>query len=69
MSAQIINLRRARKSKARREREQRAEENRLRHGLSKSERQRRDSENERAARQLDGAKLTGEESAPDAGET
>lgn len=38
MTAEIINLNKVRKAKARAEKEQRAEENRIRHGRTKAER-------------------------------
>lgn len=38
MTAEIINLNKVRKAKARAEKEQRAEENRVRHGRTKAER-------------------------------
>ncbi len=54
MSGEIINLRRARKQKARADKEQRAAENRRRFGLSKAERKHEAAERERAARHIDG---------------
>lgn len=48
MSAEIVNLRRARKAKLRSEKEQRAAENRVRHGLTKAERQAAEAEASRA---------------------
>lgn len=56
MTAEIINLRQARKARARVIKGAHAEENRARFGTSKAERQRRAAETDRAARQLDGAK-------------
>jgi hypothetical protein len=52
--ADIINLRRARKSKARTEREQAAAENRRRFGRTKADREREAAEAERAARAIEG---------------
>ena len=53
MSAEIINLRKARKAKQRREAEVRAEENRAKFGRAKAERQATGAEKEREARRLD----------------
>lgn len=58
MTAEIVNLRQARKSRARAVKQAQAEENRAKYGTSKAERQRRSAEAERAARQLDGAQLS-----------
>lgn len=55
MSAEIVNLRRFRKGKARSEREQRAAENRVLHGRTKAERQKEAMEKERARREIEGA--------------
>ena len=54
--AEVINLRLARKAKARRNAVQAAEENRARHGLTKAERSRQQAEAERSARIVDGAR-------------
>lgn len=54
--AEVINLRLARKAKARASAAQQAAENRVRHGRSKAERQIQQDEADRAARVLDGAK-------------
>ncbi|MBL8564926.1 MAG: DUF4169 family protein [Hyphomicrobiaceae bacterium] len=53
MSAEILNLRRARKEKARAEKERQAAENRVRFGRTKTERVIRTAESERSARDLD----------------
>ena len=53
MSAEIINLRRARKAKQRREAEARADENRAKFGRAKAERQATDAEKDHEARRLD----------------
>ncbi len=55
MSAPVINLRRARKTMARVEREGEAAANRARHGRTKSERAAETLETRRAERLLDGA--------------
>ncbi len=52
MSAEIVNLRRFRKQKARAEREEAADANRRKHGLTAAERKQRDAERELAARNL-----------------
>jgi hypothetical protein len=54
--AEIINLRRARKSKARDEASVKAAENRARFGKTKAEREKEAAEAERAAKTLDGHK-------------
>ncbi|MFY8093336.1 MAG: DUF4169 family protein [Niveispirillum sp.] len=54
---EIVNLNRARKAKARQERETQAAENRIRFGLTKDEKKRRAAEEAAAARHLDGHKL------------
>jgi hypothetical protein len=54
MPADILNLRRARKAKARSEKERQAEENRVRHGQSKSTRQLRQGREEIESRRLEG---------------
>lgn len=51
--AEIVNLRRALKAKARAERDKAAEENRIRFGRSKAEKAASRAEKERAARRLD----------------
>ena len=54
MPADIINLRRARKAKARSEKDRQAEENRARHGQSKATRQLLRGQDEIETRRLDG---------------
>ncbi|AZI34822.1 hypothetical protein NT2_02_04300 [Caenibius tardaugens NBRC 16725] len=54
--AEIINLRMARKAKARADKEKQAETNRALNRLSRIERQYREQEAKRAARDLDGKK-------------
>ena len=54
MPAEIINLRQARKQRARDEKEARATENRARFGRSKAERQQDERSQERAEKSLDG---------------
>lgn len=56
MSADVINLRRARKQKARSERERQAEANRLRFGRSKEERQQEAATKSLEDRRLDGSR-------------
>lgn len=55
--ADIINLRQARKARARADKARQAEVNRARFGETKAERQARAQEEEWAARQLEGKKL------------
>ena len=50
MAGDVVNLRMARKRKARQDREAKAEQNRISFGRTKSERDRTDAENERIAR-------------------
>ncbi|PSC05110.1 DUF4169 domain-containing protein [Alsobacter soli] len=57
MTADIINLRRARKAKGRAAAEAQASENRVRFGRTKAERQRLEAEDELAARRLEGHRL------------
>ena len=57
MSAEIINLRRARKERARIEKERQAEENRRLFGLNKAERRHEAQEKDRQSRQLDGHEI------------
>jgi len=58
MTADIINLRRARKAKARADKGRTATENRAKFGRSKAERTASDAERRRDARTVDGARLT-----------
>ena len=55
--AEIVNLNRARKHRAKAEDKARAEANRLAHGRAKTEKLATKAERERAARLLDGHKL------------
>jgi hypothetical protein len=55
--AEIVNLRRARKSKARDEREKAAAANRLQHGTSKSVRDAAKANNEKAVRIIESHKI------------
>ena len=55
--ADIVNLRRFRKARNRAEADAAADENRRRHGRTKSEKQRDALEADQANRQLDGARL------------
>jgi hypothetical protein len=57
LSADVINLRRARKHKARAEKEQQAAENRVRHGRTKAEKDVARLEAEREQGRLDGHAL------------
>jgi hypothetical protein len=54
--AEIVNLNRARKAKARGEAQATAAANRIAHGRTKAEKQAAQAETERRARELDGAK-------------
>ncbi|MCB1520770.1 MAG: DUF4169 family protein [Hyphomicrobiaceae bacterium] len=58
MPSDIVNLRRARKARARLSKEQEAAANRRLHGRNKAERLIAESEKVRAERLLDGARLT-----------
>jgi len=58
MSAEIVNLRRARKARARTDREKEAEANRAKFGRTKAERRQSDAETELADKRLDALKLT-----------
>ncbi len=57
MSAEIVNLRRARKERARAEKELKAAENRRRHGRSRAERLRDEREAERQRRTIEAARI------------
>jgi Domain of unknown function (DUF4169) len=59
MSAEIINLRKVRKAKQRREAATRAEENRAKFGRTKAEREATGAEKEREARRLDSIRRQG----------
>lgn len=54
--AEIVNLNRARKAKARREKEKAADANRLRHGTPKRERDLAKAQREKSLRDLDAHK-------------
>ncbi len=54
--AEIVNLRMARKARARAEQERQAAENRALHGETKAQRQLRAADTQRTERLLDGAK-------------
>lgn len=56
MAGNVVNLRMARKRKTRKDRETKAEQNRISFGRSKSERERTDAENERITRLHDAGK-------------
>ncbi len=63
--AEIINLRRARKQKARAEADKTAEQNRISFGRTKAERSLTEAEREMAARRIDGHKLTRDDKDPE----
>lgn len=54
MSGEVVNLRRARKAKARAQAEKTAAENRVAYGLSKADKALRQARDDLAARRLDG---------------
>ena len=56
MTAEIVNLRTARKHRAREQKARDAAENRAQHGQSKAEKARMAAEHTRAAKRLDGVK-------------
>jgi len=56
MTADIVNLRRARKAKQRHEAEGEAAANRIKFGRAKAERKASEAERDRAARSLDGVR-------------
>lgn len=58
---EVINLRQKRKEKARTDKAKGAEQNRLLHGQTKAEKQRKKLETDRATRVLDGHKREDEE--------
>lgn len=62
--AEIINLRRARKQRARQDAERQAEQNRLSFGRSKAERNLTAAERDKAARDLEGHRLSDESDEP-----
>ncbi|KUO64912.1 MAG: hypothetical protein APF80_10590 [Alphaproteobacteria bacterium BRH_c36] len=57
MTAEIINFRKARKARARSQKEARAAENRTAFGRSKTQREMQDLEDAKRARELDGKKI------------
>ena len=60
MSAEIVNLRRRRKAKARTDKEAQAAENRIRYGRTKADKARETTDADRRRRDLDGKKLDDE---------
>ena len=64
MSAEIINLRKARKAKQRRDAAMRAEENRAKFGRTKAEREATGAEKERETRRLDSLHRQGSDEEP-----
>ncbi|MBB4105166.1 DUF4169 family protein [Allorhizobium borbori] len=62
MSADIVNLRQFRKQNARTEKERQAEENRIRFGRTKAEKQLTKALNEQERRKLDAGRLEGKDS-------
>lgn len=58
MAGEIVNLRRVRKARARVETEDKAAENRRRHGLTKAEKEAEAAKRERATRHIDGHRRT-----------
>lgn len=67
MTADIVNLRRARKAKARIAREQQAEVSRQKHGRSRAERERDQKQNALEERRLDGARVAADLPDPNTG--
>lgn len=65
MSAEIVNLRRARKAKARADKEREAARNRVEHGRSKAERRLSDAQAEHEARVHEGHRRGDRERADD----
>jgi hypothetical protein len=62
--AEIINLRRARKQRARQDAETQAQQNRVSFGRNKAERRLTEAERDKAARALEGHRLPGEDGEP-----
>ena len=56
--AEIVNLRRVRKQRARQDAEAQAEQNRISFGRTKAERKSTEAERDKATRQLDGHRLS-----------
>lgn len=67
MTAEIINLNKARKAKARAGAERRAEENRVRHGRTRAERKRDEAERERDLARVEGARRADVDDDPEPG--
>lgn len=65
MTAEIVNLRRARKAKAKAGRADKAAENRARFGRTKAERKGEAMEQERARRELEGARRSADDAGRD----
>ncbi len=63
MTAEIVNLRKARKARERAEREARAEENRTKHGRTRAERDMLRARSDLESRRLEGHRLGREDSA------
>lgn len=63
--AEIINLRRARKQKARAEADKTAEQNRISFGRTKAERSLAEAERDKATRHIDGHRLTRDDKDPE----
>jgi hypothetical protein len=61
MPGDVVNLRQFRKSKARAEKDAKAEENRVKFGRTKAEKQLEKAEKEKARRHLDSHRLTDDE--------
>ncbi|CAN5286679.1 DUF4169 family protein [soil metagenome] len=62
--AEIFNLRRARKQRARQDAEKQAEQNRVSFGRTKAERSLSDAARDKAERALEGHRLPGEDGEP-----
>ncbi len=60
MTGKVVNLRQARKRRARAEKERRAEENRIRFGRTKAERRLTAAEQEKHVRHVDGHRREGD---------
>lgn len=68
MSAEIVNLRRARKQRARDEKAKQSAENRLQSGRPKHERRRRQADQEQDLREHEGNRLIGDPNSRKPGE-
>lgn len=62
--AEIINLRRARKQRARQDADEQAQQNRIAFGRTKAERRLTEAERDKAARTLDGHRLASPDDEP-----